>query len=273
MQSVSVGPWVFAVGVLALLLGLAAAFSVATFLKRRGHADVEPVLWALLLLALLAARAAWVVRWWPAYRQSPWDMLDVRDGGFGVFAGALALAAATLVWMWRRPSLRRALPISVASGMAAWALVGLVAWQLREASRVPLPDLILRRLDGSPTTLAEFRGKPMVVNLWATWCGPCREEMPMLVRASHGMTDVRFVFVDQGESSGAVRAFLQRERLVPAHVLIDSGSGLSQHYRAPGYPTTLFIDATGRLRDMRVGPLTAASLRVHLRHVDPTSSP
>lgn len=273
MHSVSVGPWVFAVGVLALVLGVVAAFAVAAFLKRRGGADIEPALWGLLLLSLLLARAAWVVRWWPAYRLSPWDMLDIRDGGFSMLAGALALTAATLCWMWRRPSLRRALPISVASGMAAWALVGLVAWQLREASRVPLPDLLLRRLDGSPTTLAEYRGQPMVINLWATWCGPCRAEMPMLVKASHDMPGLRFVFVDQGESAGAVRAFLDSERLAPAHVLIDSGSGLSQYYRAPGYPTTLFVDATGRLRDMRVGPLTAASLRVHLKRIVPSSSP
>lgn len=273
MQNVSVGPWLFAVGMLALALGLVAAFAVATFLKRRGYADVEPALWGLLLLSLLLARVAWVLRWWPAYRLSPWDALDVRDGGFSMLAGVAALVVATLIWMWRRPLLRRALPISVAAGMAAWALVGLAAWQLRETRHAPLPEITLRHLDGSPTTLAEHRGTPLVVNLWATWCGPCREEMPMLVQASHDMAGVRFVFVDQGESSSAVRAFLQRERLAPAHVLIDSANGLSQHYQAPGYPTTLFIDASGRLRDMRVGPLTAASLRVHLQHIAPSPSP
>lgn len=273
MQSVSLGPLVLAVGVLAVLLGLVAAFAVATFLKRRGYPDVEPALWGVLLLALLAARAAWVWRWWPAYRQSPWDMLDVRDGGFSLVVGVVALVVATLAWMWRRPPLRRVLPISVASGVAAWALTGLVAWQLQAASQAPLPELTLRRLDGSATTLAEHRGTPLVINLWATWCGPCREEMPMLVQASHDMPGVRFVFVDQGESAGEVSAFLQRERLAPVHVLIDSGSGLSQHYQVQGYPTTLFIDADGRLRDMRTGPLTAASLRVHLRHIVPATAP
>lgn len=273
MQSISVGPWLFAVGMLAVVLGLVAALATAAFLRRRGYADAEPALWGLLLLSLLLARVAWVLQWWSAYRPSPWDTLDVRDGGFSMLAGVVALVVATLVWMWQRPALRRALPISAAGGIAMWALVGLAAWQLREARHAPLPDITLRHLDGSPATLAEHRGTPLVINLWATWCGPCRAEMPMLVQASQRMAGVRFVFVDQGESSAEVRAFLQREQLAPAHVLIDTASDLSRHYQAPGYPTTLFVDAGGRLRDMRVGPLTAASLRVHLQHIVPSTPP
>jgi hypothetical protein len=91
--------------------------------------------------------------------------------------------------------------------------------------------------------------------------------MPMLVAASHKLEGVRFVFVDQGESAAAVRQWMATEHLAPAHVLIDTGSDLSRHYHAPGYPTTLFVDAAGHLRDMRIGPLSEASLRSHLDHV------
>lgn len=268
MQAVSIGPWVFAVGMLTIALGLAAGHAVAAFLKRRGYPDVGPSLWTLLLVSLVVARVAWVLVWWSAYRPSPWNMLDIRDGGFSWVAGVLALVAASLYRMWRWPTQRRALATSVGSGLAVWALTGLVAWQLQQAANPPLPDLALRRLDGSTTTLAGMGGQPMVVNLWATWCGPCRREMPMLVDASHNMPGVHFVFVDQGESARAVRAWLDEEQLAPDHVLIDSGSELSHHYNTPGYPTTLFFDASGRLRDTRVGPLTEASLHVHLEHVD-----
>src|SRR5699024_6925659 len=179
----------------------------------------------------------------------------------------VALLVATMIRAWRRRGQRRILPISVGCGLVAWALTGLVAWQLQSAAHLPLPDTTLRRLDGSTTTLRAWRGKPMVINLWATWCGPCRREMPMLVQASRERDDVRFVFVDQGESADAVRAFLQHENLDPAHVLIDSASELAHAYHAPGYPTTLFVDASGRLRDMRVGPLSRASLAVHLERI------
>lgn len=269
MQAVSIGPWVLSVGVVALLLALGTAHAVAAFLKRRGHPDVEAALWWLLALALVTARAAWVVHWWPAYRASPLAIVDIRDGGFIWAAGLVALVFATLVWAQRRPAWRRALPISVGSGVAGWALVGLVAWQLQSASHPPLPDLALRRLDGGTATLADLGGKPMVINLWATWCPPCRAEMPMLVEASQRMPDMRFVFVNQGEAADTIRAFFERERLAPAEVLVDGTSGVSQYYRAPGYPTTLFVDASGHLRDMRVGPLSEASLRAHLERIVP----
>lgn len=271
MQAISVGPWVFSVGVVALLLGLAAAYATAAFLKRRGYPDVESALWWLLLLALVAARVAWVARWWPAYRASPLNILDIRDGGFMGSAGLLALALATLAWALERRGWRRCLPISVGSGVAAWALVGFAAWQLQSASHPPLPDLALRSLGGGTTTLVELRGTPMVINLWATWCPPCRAEMPMLVEASHDTPGVRFVFVNQGESADAIRAFFEHERLSPADVLVDGNSGLSRYYHAPGYPTTLFVDASGRLRDMRIGPLSKASLAAHLeRAISPS---
>lgn len=266
-QAVSIGPWVFAVGVLALAAGMIAALGVAAFLKRRGHQDAGPRVWNLLLLSLAAARLAWVGRWWPAYRQSPWSIVDIRDGGFSWLAGVLVLLVATVWLAWRRPAGRFALAASAGSGLAAWALVSLVAWQLQQAAHPPLPDLALRRLDGSTVTMSGMRGKPMVINLWATWCGPCRREMPMLVGASQALSGVDFVFIDQGESAATVRAWLAAENLAPRHVLIDSGSAMSRHYQTPGYPTTLFVDADGRLRDTRVGPLTEASLRVHLERL------
>ncbi|HEX5952880.1 MAG TPA: TlpA disulfide reductase family protein, partial [Rhodanobacteraceae bacterium] len=270
---VSVGPLLFPVGVIAILLGWLAASAVAAFLRKRGQADAAPMLWWLLLLALVVARAVFVTRWWSAYLQSPWwTIVDIRDRGFNVVAGCVALVMATLVTMHRRPDLKRSLPAAVAGGFAAAALTVLVASQLQATSHPPLSAATLYRLDGSPTTLTALSGKPMVINLWATWCPPCRAEMPMLVQASHAMPGVRFVFVDQGESGEAVQAFLERERLSPQYTLLDADNVLSRDYRALGYPTTLFVDADGRLRDTQVGPLSRATLESHLLRITSDST-
>lgn len=273
MQAISIGPWVLSVGVLALLLGLAGAHGIAGFMRRRGHADTGAVLWWLLLVALLAARVAYVLRWWSAYRASPWwSVLDVRDAGFNPWVGLAVLIAATVLLAWRKQAWRRALPVAVIGGVCVWAMVGLVAWQLRAAAHPPLPAVALQQLGGDKVELTSLRGKPMVINLWATWCGPCRREMPMLMQAAADMPGVRFVFANQGESAAAVRAYLQREQLAADHVLLDTGRDLARYYHAVGYPTTLFLDADGRLRDMRVGPLSRASLLSHLAFVTPPST-
>ncbi|MGH8156233.1 MAG: TlpA family protein disulfide reductase, partial [Rhodanobacteraceae bacterium] len=72
MHAISLGPWVFPIGIIAIALGWLAASAVVAFLRKRGHADAAPALWWLLLAALLAGRATYVVRWWPAYHASPW---------------------------------------------------------------------------------------------------------------------------------------------------------------------------------------------------------
>jgi thiol-disulfide isomerase/thioredoxin len=107
-----------------------------------------------------------------------------------------------------------------------------------------------------------------VINLWATWCVPCRREMPVLVEAQRTMPQVRFVFADQGESAGAVKQFLQAQPLTLQHVLIDENLQLSNYYNVRGYPTTLFIDARGRLRDTHIGELSRATLAERLQRIE-----
>lgn len=274
MTVISLGPWVFPVGIIAIALGWLAASAMAAFLRRRGHADADAPLWWLLLAALLAARVAYVVRWWPDYRVSPWwSIVDIRDRGINVVAGCIALTMALAIVVWRRPRLRRALPAAAATGVAVAAITVFAAALLQAGSHPPLSQATLRNLDGTPTRLAAFAGRPLVLNLWATWCGPCRSEMPMLVKASHATPGVGFVFVDQGEPAASVQAFLKREALDPDHVLLDPNGLLSRDYRALGYPTTLFINADGRLADTQVGPLSRATLAEHLQPIAPAPMP
>lgn len=264
----NIGPLLFSAAVLALLFGVLAGMGTNAFLRRRGYADVGNAALCALAASLVGARIAFVLRWWPQYAQDPWSMLNVRDAGFDVLAGVTVLALAGVLIGWRRPAWRRPLAAVLVVGALAWGLGSLAARAL-SASQQPLPALTLRDLRGHPVALQDLRGQPTVINLWATWCGPCRREMPMLARAQARMPHVRFVFADQGESIAAVQRYLELERLELGHVLLDPHMDVSTWYGARGYPTTLFIDAQGALRDTQVGELSAATLAAHLARITP----
>lgn len=272
MSGLSLGPWALPVTVVALLLAVVAAEAMTAFLRHRGYADAGIGVWVALLAALVGARAVFVTQYWPIYRLHPWSMFDIRDLGFSWIGGVIALAVAVALLAWRRRAWRLALPLSAAVGMAVWGLVGLTAFQLQVGSHPPLPQLTLRSLGGQEVALASLAGKPMVINLWATWCPPCRAELPMLVQAQRERPRVRFVFADQGESVAAVRRFLRDEHLAPHDVLMDGTSQLTSYYRAPGFPTTVFVAADGRMHEIHLGALSAATLQEHLKRLVPSST-
>jgi thiol-disulfide isomerase/thioredoxin len=264
---VTLGPLALPAGVLALLAGVVVALAINGWLRRRGRVSVESALWLSLLLALVVARMVFVFRWWPEYIAQPWSMLNVRDGGLPALPTLLALAVTTALIAWRRPPWRETLAWSIGGGVLVWGFISLTVQKLESTTRMPLPNMVLRDIDGHSADLRELRGKPAAINLWATWCAPCRREMPVLERAQQKLPGVRFVFANQGESAGAVRAFLIAQKLQLDNVMIDDGMQLSQYYSMRGYPSTLFLDAQGHLRDVHMGELSAATLTESLGHV------
>lgn len=263
----NLGPWALATGPLALLAGVVVALVVDARGHRRGAARVENTLWWLLGAGVLVARLAHVIRWWPEYAREPASLIDPRAGGFTAWAGALAVLLGAGIVAMRQPARRRALLFPLAAGGFSWGLVSLTVLRLEQATRQPLPALALKDLDGREVAVDTLAGQPLVINLWATWCAPCRRELPMLVQAQQRLPQVRFVFVDAGESAGAVRRFLAAQRLAPQHVLLDGSGAFGAHYNVRGYPTTLFIDARGQLRDTHMGELSAATLAESLQRV------
>lgn len=268
----SIGPLLFSTAVLALLFGVIAGMGTNAFLKHRGYTDAGNAAFLALAASLALARIAFVLRWWPQYGQEPIGILNIRDGGFDVLVGAIALLLAGGLIGWRRPALRRPLAAVIVVGMLAWGFGRLTAQRLNSAHQ-PLPALTLHDMQGRAVALATLRGKPTVINLWATWCAPCRREMPMLAKAQRAMPHIRFVFADQGESIDAVQRYLRQERLALDHVLLDPHMDVATWYGARGYPTTLFVDAGGLLRDSQIGELSPATLAAHLARIAPPAHP
>jgi thiol-disulfide isomerase/thioredoxin len=259
MLTVNLGPFAIPISQWVLMIALLVALGVGYLVGRRQQTGgIGHVLSDMLIVALLVARIAFVAIWFDTYRNSPWSMLDIRDGGLTPWAG-VAAALLVAIWRgWRGPALRKPLILGLAAGVLAW---GAMSGVLRMLERPILPKMSLTTLAGKSTDLAaQAAGKPMVVNLWATWCPPCRREMPVLAAAQQQETGVSFIFANQGEDGATVQHYLSTNRLDLANVLLDPAARLGPEVGSMGLPTTLFYDANGRLVDTQVGGLSPASL-------------
>jgi cytochrome c biogenesis protein CcmG/thiol:disulfide interchange protein DsbE len=124
----------------------------------------------------------------------------------------------------------------------------------------PAPAYEARTLDGAPASLAALRGRPVLLNVWATWCGPCEKEMPDLQRlheraGPRGLVIVG-VSIDQPSEAEAVRQFA-RERGVTFALWHDPDDRVSSTFRLMGVPTTFLVASDGTLLWRHTGPLKA----------------
>jgi len=118
----------------------------------------------------------------------------------------------------------------------------------------PAPDFVLPDLDGGVLQLSDLRGKVVLVNLWATWCVPCRAEIPGLIRMYEQYRDRGFelLAVDYQESPEKVGQFVDEWGMSYLNV-VDSDSSVVRQYRLTGIPESFFVDRDGVLRDLRIG--------------------
>lgn len=256
--------------VVLILVCMLLAMAVARLWPRRkGEAPLPSaasMVLDMLLIGLLCGRISFVALNFALYREAPWGILQIADGGYHL-AVVLVAGLAWGLWRLRRwPALRAPVLVSALTGVLLWAGGGLLlsAWQERQ---MPLPALQVVELQGDRIDLQQFRGKPLVLNLWATWCGPCRREMPVLAAAQQAHDDVQFVFLNQGETLEEVQGFLASERLMLGNVLLDDEAAASTVLGVQAYPSTLFFGADGRLRELHLGELTAAGLEHKLRRL------
>jgi thiol-disulfide isomerase/thioredoxin len=210
-------------------------------------------------LGLLISRMTHVGAHHQAYFAEPWAVIDVRDGGWNTWVG-LASGIGFVVWRARRlPHWRKALAMGTAAGLTVWS-VG--TWLLLTAAPRDVPDLELQDLaTGQVVSLRKLAtDKPVVINLWATWCGPCRHEMPVLAAAQTRHPGVVFIFANQGEAAQTVRQYLAAERLELTYVALDRQSQLGPALGSAGLPTTVFFDREGQRVDAHMGALNRAAL-------------
>ena len=132
----------------------------------------------------------------------------------------------------------------------------------------------VKSLDGSSLSLAGFHGKPLVVNFFASWCDPCREEMPLINElAGRGAKDGYSVLGIAVEDTRAAIVEYVREAKLNFPVALDLNSTVKRSYRIFGPPATFFIDHHGTIRDIVLGPMTAERAREALRKTGIAAKP
>jgi thiol-disulfide isomerase/thioredoxin len=137
-----------------------------------------------------------------------------------------------------------------------------------------LPSLRLPCLAGGPdVSMDDLGSRPVLVNLWASWCGPCREEMPMLQAAyERSGSQVGFLGVTTQDTRSASASFLGDFGVTYAHVVDDDGT-LLKELAVPGLPVTLAVDADGRIIDRQIGQLTESRLAELVAKLEAAAAP
>ncbi|WP_324733796.1 TlpA family protein disulfide reductase [Pseudomonas paeninsulae] len=271
MLTVNLGPLTLAVPHLLLIGSLLLAMLSGWWVGRASAHNPEPQLFRLLLVALLVARLAFVVGYFEYYQGALWRMVDIRDGGFIAWPGVIAAVLLGGWQAWRDRGLRKPLGVALVVGVLSWGFANLTWHAFEQGTR--LPELALRDSRGAPVALQDYVGKPLVINLWATWCPPCRREMPVLAEAQATEEALTFLFVNQGEGEGEIRRFLDASGLELQNVLLDSDGRLGQQVGSMALPTTLFYDAEGHQVGNHLGELSRASLARALENLREGSQP
>ncbi|MEO1439732.1 MAG: TlpA disulfide reductase family protein [Chloroflexota bacterium] len=144
------------------------------------------------------------------------------------------------------------------------AAMSFIAARVQPAYHVgdPIPNFSAFLLDGTPVQLRDYAGERVVLNFWATWCVPCRVEMPLLQQV-HERGDVVVLAVNNAEPPSRIVDFLT-EYDIELPVVLDEQGQLQAAFGIVGYPTTLFIDEQGVIYRVQRGEMSAAQLEAYI---------
>lgn len=259
-----IGPFLLPPMVFACLIGVIILMLLASLLKRYIDTRFDAWVGVVSVAAFVAARIGFVFRHWDTYQQNPLRILYIWQGGFEM---SWAIVAAILSLLFLKTWQHRTI------GLSALAVVITVIYIVYSMTSKPaatqLPDIVLKSINDELINLSSHVDDHVVINIWASWCAPCRREMPMLEQAVSEYPDVQFYFVNQGESTQLVRQYLESESLqMHDNVLLDPEQDIARFYNTLGTPVTLFF-SKNKLLTQHVGEISAELLSDRLKQFKP----
>jgi cytochrome c biogenesis protein CcmG/thiol:disulfide interchange protein DsbE len=128
----------------------------------------------------------------------------------------------------------------------------------------PAPDFSLSDLQGNTVKLSQFRGKPVLINFWATWCAPCKEELPLLEKIYQAnKNQLEILGVDIAEENTKVEAKVKEVGLSYT-TLLDPYLQVTNQYKVTAYPTSIFVDKDGMVQAVKLGAITDQTSQSYL---------
>jgi cytochrome c biogenesis protein CcmG/thiol:disulfide interchange protein DsbE len=283
IEAFNLGPLLIPTRPLILVLSLFFAFWFASLLSLRfalEKSKVKRVFEYSAWIGVLGARLSFVAMNWSAYRAAPWTVLYFWQPGYFYLGGlASGICGALLLGLKFFPAKRRALFTVLGSSYLLAILLYLSGLQSLEFFRQPgvsgvgsvVSDFRLRNLSGSSVQLSDLDGQGIVVNFWATWCPPCRREMPMLddIQKIYHARGISVVGIAIGEPADQVLSYVESVAVSypiwvdasPSAVGFDRTQDIFSRFGGIGFPTTLFIDRNGVIHTIYVGELSRGFLQ------------
>lgn len=275
-HSVQIGRFSVPVWLLASLAALAGTYVVIRMLFRRDKTTrtaIFDIVFNTFFFFFIAWKLSPLVFQFSQVLAQPSALLFLPGGAAGGIAGAAAAVIYLTIKLLRnRPVGRKighGLAVSAVVFAAVFFLTGGVAGLQQRSSRAQAPEFELTALDGESYLLSDFRGKHVILNFWASWCGPCRAEIPELVEfhESSGDEEVILLGINQTTSEagpGAVRDFAEQYNM-RFPILLDSANRVHGLYGIRGIPTTIIVDPDGLITAKRTGAVTGSWLKSVLR--------
>lgn len=265
MNAVAIGPLVFAPDRFAAILAIAGFLLLSEIFARKIDHRFSSWGWGATIAFIVGARAGHVIKHGESFLTEPLRLFYIWQGGFIIAAGVVLALAFTLICFRRELHLVlwAAIPAVVSAYIAFFVL------QLNAGTpAITLPSgNTFRTLAGEIFEPEMLKGRPIVINLWASWCPPCRREMPMMVDVAASTDTAQMVFVNQGEGAEIIQRFLASQNLASSGMVLDTLGEFARHYKVPGLPATLFIGSDGMLRSVHMGEISREGLISGMRQL------
>ena len=259
-------PWELVIPLVSLIISLV----IAKQFKQKYQVSalqwnlLKDSIWTAILIGLVFARIGFVLMHLSSYLTDPIEIIKIQDKGFNLYIGLIAGCSWFIV---KNKALQKLFLTLLFSLFILFNAVGFSILHTIQQQYQQFPELALQDLQHHPVNLKQFAGKPLVINLWASWCPPCHREMPVLNQAQAEYKDVQFVFINQGEAAETIQAYLQKNQLKLQQVLLDPQGLTAQSTGMYGMPSTLFFDIHGKLLDTHMGELSHAVLAQKIRKI------
>ena len=288
-EAFNLGPLLIPTGPLILALSLIFAVFYSRWWAGRLQLDknqVKAIAENTAWFGLVGARLGFVALNWSAYAAKPWTALYVWQPGY-LYSAGLLVGAGYALWQVTKSSIELRGPFFrvlagayLAAGLvftAATLSIGLLKPPGIPGVGDTAPDFKLKNLSAETVQLSDLAGRGVVLNFWATWCPPCRREMPLLddLQKTYGDKGLSVIGLNISESPARVKTYVDSVG-VSYPIWVDAPSGtpgfdrtqmIFSSYGAVGLPTTLFIDRKGVIQRIYVGELSRGFLQNQVENI------